>query len=250
MTYKRCIKVVRKLQFLNNFLIKIAFLQGFARKNARLVREPTGFPNKSIIVYILTFLIFSSCLPIPYYATFYENLEFPAWTESGGIWSLDNEQWFMRGYDHSGRNKKRDTTIIAKYLLNNALCYVGIRAKDETTVYSKNPYSIGITVYGLSGIHTSFSIKQINVNSTTGNDLSHLANDALPVTIAFNSESSTTDTGLVRGYYGTEKIFNFKKETIIVTFTLEINTINGSETGSVVFELNPVVKWGLFQSNF
>jgi transcriptional regulator with XRE-family HTH domain len=45
----KTIRVVRKLQFLNNFLIKIAFLQGFARKNARLVREPTGFPNKSIV---------------------------------------------------------------------------------------------------------------------------------------------------------------------------------------------------------
>ena len=48
-TEKKTIRVVRKLQFLNNFLIKIAFLQGFARKNARLVREPTGFPNKSIL---------------------------------------------------------------------------------------------------------------------------------------------------------------------------------------------------------
>jgi hypothetical protein len=115
----------------------------------------------------------------------------------------------MRGYDHSSRNKERDTNIIDIYSLNNALCYGGIRAKDETTVYSRNPYSIGIAVYGLSGIHTSFTIKQINVNSISGNDLSHLANDVLPVTIVLRNESSTTDTGLVRGYYGTEKIFNF-----------------------------------------
>jgi hypothetical protein len=42
------IRVVRKLQFLNNFLIKTAVLQAESRKTARLVREPIGFPNKSI----------------------------------------------------------------------------------------------------------------------------------------------------------------------------------------------------------
>ena len=42
-------RVVRKFQFLNSFLIKIVFLQGFARKNAGLLRGPTGFPNKSNI---------------------------------------------------------------------------------------------------------------------------------------------------------------------------------------------------------
>jgi hypothetical protein len=51
-------KVVRKLQFLNNFLIKTAVLQAESRQTeglqtARLAsdfspREPTGFPNKSI----------------------------------------------------------------------------------------------------------------------------------------------------------------------------------------------------------
>jgi ribokinase len=53
------IRVVRKLQFLNNFLKNLHFCRaGFekaeARKNAGLVREPTGFPNKSIIVCGLT----------------------------------------------------------------------------------------------------------------------------------------------------------------------------------------------------
>ena len=42
------IRVVRKLQFLNNFLMKIAFLQGLSPKKCKTVREPTGFPNKSI----------------------------------------------------------------------------------------------------------------------------------------------------------------------------------------------------------
>jgi hypothetical protein len=46
----RLIRVVRKLQFLNNFLRKLHFCRALARRNARLVREPTGFPNKSIIL--------------------------------------------------------------------------------------------------------------------------------------------------------------------------------------------------------
>ena len=40
-------RVIRKLQFLNNFLMKTAFLQGFSPKKCETVREPTGFPNKS-----------------------------------------------------------------------------------------------------------------------------------------------------------------------------------------------------------
>ena len=125
------------------------------------------------------------------------------------------------------------------------MCYATTKAKDETTKYSKNPYRISITVYGLSDIHTSFTVKQINVNSISGNDLSHLINEDLPITILLKEEFA--DSRLVSGSYGTGEIFNFKKETIIITVTLEINTINGSETGDVVFELNPVVEWGLFQ---
>ena len=168
------------------------------------------------------------------------------WTDAYGIWSLDDEKWLMRGYDHSNNpNKERDTNILNKYLLNNALCYATTRAKDETTNYSKNPYRISITVYGLSDIHTSFTVKQINVNSISGNDLSLLINEDLPITILLKEEF--IDSSLVSESYRTGEIFNFKKETIIITFTLEINTIHGSETGNVTFELNPVVKWGAFQ---
>jgi TolB-like protein len=51
------IRVVRKLQFLNNFLIKTHFCRALARKNTGLVREPTGFPNKPIIVCVLLTLL-------------------------------------------------------------------------------------------------------------------------------------------------------------------------------------------------
>jgi hypothetical protein len=58
--------VVRKLQFLNNFLKKSHFCRADfekvkARKNARLVREPTGFPNKSIIFSFLFFVQALAC---------------------------------------------------------------------------------------------------------------------------------------------------------------------------------------------
>ena len=70
---KKIIKVVRKLQFLNNYLIKSHFCRAAftkqARKNARLVREPclgyaqtTGFPNKSIFFFILSTLVFGNVL--------------------------------------------------------------------------------------------------------------------------------------------------------------------------------------------
>jgi len=44
---KKINRVVRKLQFTNNFLIISHFYRALARKNARLVREPTGFHHKS-----------------------------------------------------------------------------------------------------------------------------------------------------------------------------------------------------------
>ena len=42
-------RVVRKLQFQNNFRLKNGKFQGFARKFARLVRQLTELSNKSII---------------------------------------------------------------------------------------------------------------------------------------------------------------------------------------------------------
>ena len=42
-------RVVRKPQFLNNFLIKTAVLQAEGRKTARLARQPTRLSNKSNI---------------------------------------------------------------------------------------------------------------------------------------------------------------------------------------------------------
>ena len=62
-------RVVRKLQFLNNFLMKIAFLQGFSPKKCKTVREPTGFPNKSNnypwLIIFLYIVVFSGCSSAP-----------------------------------------------------------------------------------------------------------------------------------------------------------------------------------------
>ena len=44
----KLIRVVRKLQFPIKFLLKTYFCRALARKNARLEREPMGFPNKPI----------------------------------------------------------------------------------------------------------------------------------------------------------------------------------------------------------
>ncbi|MDR0322422.1 MAG: hypothetical protein LBI28_13050 [Treponema sp.] len=222
-----------------------------------------------VIILVSAILFFSSCgiFFAPYHTIFYENMELPVWTDSSGVWSYDDEKWFMRRLNDPMLNefhnslleereklfglqaKKRDMDIINKYYLNGALCYASIRAKNETTNYSRNPYSIGLSVYGFPNKHISYTIKKINVDSRSGNNLSHLADNELPVTIELHNESSSEEM-LVRGYYRSEELFKLKKETIIIEFVLEINSVDGTEMGILVFELNPVEKFGLFQSSF
>jgi hypothetical protein len=191
-----------------------------------------------IIMVLIVFFILKQ-----FHTIFYENFEFPLWTDISGTWSYDDEKWLMRGFD-SSKSKKRNVEIVNRYYLGDALCYIGIRAKNESTTYSRNPYNIGITVYGLPNRHTSFTIRKITVNSRSGNNLSFLANNNLPVTVLLENESQTEEM-LVWGYYNTDEIFNFKNEPIIIEFTLEINGIGGSKTGDVVVELKPVNDFSL-----
>jgi hypothetical protein len=183
-------------------------------------------------------------------ATYYENSEFPIWTNSRGIWSYNDEKWLMRDFDFSsGRvaysNKKRDAKIVDKYYIGSALCYGGVKAKNETTTYSRNPYGFGITIYGLPNVHKSFTLRNIAINSRSGNNLSHLANSNLPITVALKNESETEEM-LVWGYYDTDEIFNFRNEPIIIECTLQINKTDGSETGTVAFKLKPKHEFSLF----
>jgi hypothetical protein len=48
-TLRFFIRVVQKLQFRNNFRLKMHVSQPAGRETAKTVREPTGFPNKSIL---------------------------------------------------------------------------------------------------------------------------------------------------------------------------------------------------------
>lgn len=197
-------------------------------------------------------LLFSSCMP--YNAVFYQNMEFPAWTDAHGVWSLSDERWFLREGNfafveslnfHTGANKKRDKNIIDKYYLNGALVDAGIRAKHESTHYSQNPYRIGLWVFGFPNKHTSFIINSISVSSRSGNDLSDLANNKLPVTIALEEGNSGDWGDFAWGYYHTEEIFNFRNEPVIIIFTLTINGIDKSESGHIAFEFKPERKFGL-----
>jgi hypothetical protein len=162
-----------------------------------------------------------------------------------GVWSLSDEQWLMRGYDGT-KLKQRNEEIVNKYLLHGALCDVRIMAKNETTTSSKNPYRIMLLIYGLPDKHISFTVKQIKVRQPSGNDLSHLADRILPAMVVFEDEFET-GSSLVYGLYSTEEIFKFEKEPVILTFSLEINGVDGSKIGEVTFELSPVVKSGLLQ---
>jgi hypothetical protein len=197
--------------------------------------------------------ILYSCIPVN--ATYYENEELPVWTNAHGIWSLSDERSFIRrGYEsvnftnfHSKANKQRDESIINKYYLNGALIYAGIKAKNETTTYSRNPYSIGLSIFGLPNKHTSFTINNIKVNSYSGNDL---ANKELPVTIILEEMNSGDYYGFAWAHYSTGAIFNLKNESIIIEFSLEINGIDNSESGTMIFELKPLRKFGLYPINF
>jgi hypothetical protein len=196
--------------------------------------------KSNIFIYILIFIICSSCYVHPYYAIYYVNLDFPMWDAK--IWSRDDELWRMRrGYGRSW--DKRDEKIVKRYILNGALCYVYIFAKNMSTTSSNNPYQLGISVHGISGQHYSYTIKQVSINSVDTN-VSRLINNNFPVTIILENEFE--ESTLVKGFYYTDYILILKKEKIIVTATLEINGINGAESRDIVFELSPSVKAGLF----
>ena len=220
--------------------------------------------NKVFYYLFMAFIIiilFSGCILAPYNAIFYENNEFQVWVEDD--WDLDSEKWFMRYVIRYGDDtkwmesnffknmdiEKRDKEIINKYYIDDALCYVVLKAKNETTHYSENPYKIIIWVYGLPNKHTSFTIKNITINSSNGNNLSDLANKELPKTIELWSETKTEnkENFIVHGYYDTDEIFNFKIEPINIEFTLDIISFDDIKTGTVVCVLEPYRKIGLFQ---
>ena len=193
------------------------------------------------IIIIGFILIFSSCF-YPHRPVFYWDLKLPIWTDAHGIWSLDNERWLMRGFDTP--NKRRDIEIMNKYLIYGALCYAVIQAKNETTVYSKNPYAVEIVVYGIKEIHTSFTIKDINVYQRRGNDLSYFINNELPITVLFKNESE--ESRLVSGYFRTEEMFIFKEAPVFIELNVEVHGTDNTETGKVFFELTPKAEFGLF----
>jgi hypothetical protein len=208
---------------------------------------------KRILFGVLVFIIFNffllctrASLFSPYYAVFYENLEFPYFAFNG--WTIQDELEFMRThtYSNSEKREQRNEEIVNKYLLHGVLCRVRIMAKYETTTSSKNPYRIMLFIYGLPDKHISFTVKQIKVSQPSGNDLSHLADIVLPATVVLEDEGYSS----VYGLYSTEEVFKFKKEPVILTFSLEINGVDGPKSGEVTFELSPVVKSGLLRMVF
>jgi hypothetical protein len=184
----------------------------------------------------------------PYYAIYYEQQDFPGYDTTGRVWSLQNEKLLMRGI--RGSNEKRNAEIVNKYYLGGALFAAGISAKNETTTTASNPYRIYLLVY-VPNKDTSITIKNISVNSPSGNDLSYLANHNMPVTMALeamNTESGRRDERFLSGVYSTEAIFNLKKEPIIVKFDVEVSENDNYETGTIVFEFIPIIHSGLIRS--
>jgi hypothetical protein len=215
----------------------------------------------------------------PYNAVYYEISEFPR--NDKKVWDYDDETWLMDfiiwlgtqdyeeqkkkhptwrdhlpfEYDLTERrifhsygpfereNKPRDPAILNKYKLQDEiLCYAIIKAENESYHKSSNPYRLLIVVHSYPGKYTSFTLKEINIKSKSGEDFSYLINEELPITVNFKE-----DGWLVYGSYSTGAVFNLKTEPVILEVTLEVNGADGSIGKSIVFVFNAKTSFGLFQ---
>jgi hypothetical protein len=134
-----------------------------------------------------------------------------------------------------------------KYIIDGALCDVFLKAENETTIYSKDPYGIYFNVGSLENIHISFTIKNIDISIKDSENLSHLLNEDYSNKIFLKSESKTVSGMLWWSYYHTEPIFNFKRKPVIIEITFEIEEIDKIEIKVIIYELTPEEKWVCFK---
>jgi hypothetical protein len=209
---------------------------GLYMKNIKKSKIAKKFIHRIILLALFFFM----------YATFnqvyYENVQFPSWTDAHGMWSLDDERNLMRGYDFAKRDivdKKRKDAIISGYYIDDTLCYAWITARNGDSLYSKNPYGINLTIYSLPGAYASCTVKHIKVRSASGKEYaSDFANEKLPATVEFKNNTSESLDWVT---YGTEEVFKLRRKPITVEFDLEINGIDVTKRRTVIFELKPVV---------
>ena len=198
--------------------------------------------NVSIII-IFTIFFISTCYT-NYIMTYYEIKDIPRVSSDNNIWNLNDEIMYLHDPDSIyNRKKERNATIFDKYYIGNALFSAKLYSRDISAMYPRDPFSIELMVWGLRDYHVSFTIKNITVITSSGNDFSYLVSKNLPIVILFKDSDFQY---LFPSIYRIEESIFFNGESVIIEFELEINTINDSEIGNIVFEFEPVktsIKW-------
>jgi len=207
--------------------------------------------NKKTVLFLgigIFLSLFSSCIvPWPWYQIDYEIPELPGWTDVDGPWSVNDENWLMEGsYDPNHKHRNRNADIMNKYIIDGALCIVGLAAKDEYHVLSKDPCRIVFEVYGFKDKHISFTVKDIDIRIKNGKNLSHLLDRDYQMKFVYTNESSTFNHMVWWDIEGTDAIFKLKGKPAIITATFEVEEIDKIVTKTITYELRPKIEWGLF----
>ena len=183
-------------------------------------------------------LMFCSCV-VPEGGRYYYDLRLPRYTPpKDSSWSLEKEMWFMGDNDTPEPYGKRDTSIINKYYINGVLCYAKLSRYLED--FQMNPYYLGLMFCVKKELDTSTSvtIKNIKIYQQGGNDISYLINNTLPITILFGKGFYPH-----KNYFQTKKILKFKrKKTVFIEVTMDVQSTENTETGTLFFELTPKVE--------
>jgi hypothetical protein len=181
-----------------------------------------------LIVIIITAPILFSCTFKPWETIQYKNLE----TET-----------IVHRFDNLP-----DKVQYEDNYLNGAFVDIGAIGENATVYSSREPYAIFIYLIGKSGEHINFSIDNMEILSSSGNDYSNSILD-IPVIVDFETINLIPqNNNYVRGRYSTDYIFNFYDDEIYISFILEVSTEEKKERKEMVFTLTKISKKGLFQS--
>ncbi|MCL2520597.1 MAG: hypothetical protein FWE37_06310 [Spirochaetaceae bacterium] len=220
--------------------------------------------NYGLFFITIMVLLLSSCYPMPYNSLHFvdEHLAHGPLREEPSRWDSANEIRFIL-YQETGsvsdighvqntflrRLEHRDAVLMERYYLNGAFFRARITPEGIPELVNHNiraPYGITLAGFGFADRHTTFTIKGMHIQSQRGGDFSALAADSLPVTIGF-FDYTERDGKPVKVIFDTGRIFNFRAERITIEVILEVNTVEGSETGTIIFEFRPIREAGLFR---
>lgn len=134
------------------------------------------------------------------------------------------------------------TEVYERYIVNGANVFFQISVDDYVTNFPKDTYYLGFAVYVENGKnYTSFTIKNIQIDTEKHTDYSSEIEQCFPVTTLFNLIEDSTDEQnnfAKQCHYRTPQIFKFGYENIRLTATIEVITSNSSETKTIIYNLS------------